>query len=199
MSNLLSTRKYCPNWVFKIWKWNLQIELRNCNKSIYFSPKKVWDTHLPPWYESHGRRSKCIKPKLTGTAMAVKAKANAKTAKQMVVCRSAGGKIMTNVVIYWKWLRGKYLAITHLVQTNWAQRRKFPVTFFCQKYCPTFLRANNFFVFSSLKEKIIATLSQQIPAFHWKFQSLQFNEKAPIIVWMSFAGKVLWHAQVFNF
>ena len=86
-----------------------------------FRPKKVWDTHLHPWYESHGRKSKCIKPKWTGTAMAVVAMANAKTAKQMVVCRTAGGKIMTNVVIYWKWLRGKYLAITHLVQTNWAQ------------------------------------------------------------------------------
>ena len=107
--------------------------------------KKVWDTHLHPWYESHGHRSKCIKPKWTGTAII--AIANAKTAKQMVVCGPAGGKIMTNVVIYWKWLRGKYLAITHLVQTNWAQRRKFPVTFFLPEILSNFLRANNFFCF----------------------------------------------------
>ena len=84
--------------------------------------------------------------------MAVVAMANAKTAKQMVVCGPAGGKIMTNVVIYWKWLRGKYLAITHLVQTNWAQRRKFPVTFFCQKYCPTFC-VKITFLFSALSRK----------------------------------------------
>ena len=56
---------------------------------------------------------------------------------------------------------------------------------FLPEILSNFLHANNFFCFQLYLGKSSATLSQQIFAFHWTFQSHQFNEtkeKAPIMV-----------------